>query len=354
MKVLIFATTYIPFIGGAEIAVDEITKRIPDVEFDMITVNLDGKQRKFERIGNVNVYRISGPKILFPIVAFIKSFSLKKKYDLIWSIMASYAGFASLFFKFVKPKVPFLLTLQEGDSKKELKWKFRYVYFLFKMIIKKANMVQAISKYLEDFAKEFNSKTIVIPNGVDVEKFSRPKREIGDEVTLVTTSRLVMKNAVSDIIKSLEYLPENVKLVIVGDGELRSSLEKESDLSRVRFAGQLKHPELIAELQSADIFVRPSLSEGFGNSFVEAMASRLPVIATPVGGIVDFLKDKETGFFCKVNDPRDIAEKVKFIINNPVHTERVVENAYHMVLDRYSWDTISKKMKNSVFDVLFS
>ena len=57
-KVLIFSTAYLPLIGGAEIAVKEITKRLPDWQFDLITAKIKPGLSKFEKIGNINVYRI--------------------------------------------------------------------------------------------------------------------------------------------------------------------------------------------------------------------------------------------------------------------------------------------------------
>ena len=57
-KILIFSIAYHPFIGGAEMAIKEITDRIGDIDFDLITLRFDKNLSKFERIGNLNVYRI--------------------------------------------------------------------------------------------------------------------------------------------------------------------------------------------------------------------------------------------------------------------------------------------------------
>jgi glycosyltransferase involved in cell wall biosynthesis len=158
-NILIFSIAYIPFVGGAELAVKEITDRINDLEFDMITLRFNKNWPKFEKIGNVNVYRISSPKILFPFDAFFKAMTLhmKNRYSLIWSIMANRAGYAALFFKLAHPRVKFLLTLQEGDApdypKKRAGFIWLFVGFLFKKIFIKADCVQAISKFLADWAR---------------------------------------------------------------------------------------------------------------------------------------------------------------------------------------------------------
>ena len=373
-RILIFSTTYYPFIGGAEIAVREITNRITDIEFDLITVNLDGSQTEQETVDRTNVYRIGSGrlgKLFFPIRACLLASRLnrKHKYDAFWSIMASYAGFASLLFSYRHPKIPFILTLQEGDSKKELKAKFQFVWFLFKKIFERAHIVQAISKYLANFSQSVNTDTpvVVIPNGVDVYKFTEDvsaqaeslKKDLNkgsEDVFLVTTSRLVKKNAVRDVIVSLERLPKNVKFLVVGDGPLRLELEKGAKksgvLERVIFVGEIAHNNILPYLKASDIFVRPSLSEGFGNSFVEAMAAGLPVIATPVGGIVDFIENGQTGLLCKVNNPESIAEQVTKLLESPDLGHDLVSNASSLVREKYDWEIIANRMKNEVFGVV--
>ena len=144
-KILIFSLAYSPFWGGAEIAVKEITGRLSDFEFDMITLRFEKKWPEKEGVGNINVFRINSPKLLFPFLAYFKARRLhkKNKYDIVWSIMANRAGFAALFFKLNFPKTKFLLTLQEGDPfnhpKKRAGIIWLAVGWLFKYIFRKAD-----------------------------------------------------------------------------------------------------------------------------------------------------------------------------------------------------------------------
>ncbi len=355
-KILIFSTAYFPFVGGAEVAVKEITDRIGDIQFDIITLRFNRKDLAKEKIGNVNVYRVGGGKLLFPFFACVKASALHKKndYDAIWAMMAAYAGFAALFFKLKHPKIPYLLTLQEGDPIDYIKKKVRFVYPLFKKIFTKADMIQAISNYLADWAKEMGVKCPIeiVPNGVDVNKFKSQILNLKnrEEKILITTSRLVKKNGVDDVIMAMRHLPDGVKFYIIGDGPERKNYEllvAEHKLrDRVRFFGYLPHEEIVKYLRNADIFIRPSLSEGMGNSFIEAMAAGIPVIGTPVGGIPDFLHDGETGLFCEVRAPKSIAEKVQILLENNELSQKIVSNAQKMVAEKYDWNLIVKKMKN--------
>jgi len=385
-RILIFSTTYHPFVGGAEVAIKEITDRLGgDFEFDMITLRFDKKLSEVEKIGNINVYRIGfvsdspsmsdlvkSPlklnKYLFPFLAWWKAGDLhsERQYNAVWAMMAAFAGFGAVFFEFTHPKVPYLLTLQEGDPIKQIKKKVRFVYPLFKKIFTKADFVQTISNYLADWAKEMGAKKIqVVPNGVDLKIFTKkenspikPKEKI-----LITTSRLVKKNAIDDVIKSLKYLDEEVQFFVLGDGpdenKLKDLVKKEGVTEQVKFLGSIDYTEIPNYLHKSDIFIRPSLSEGFGNSFIEAMASEIPVIATQEGGIADFLfdakrdPDKETtGWAVDVRSPKQIAEMIKDILNNPEKTKNVVATAKKMVFEKYDWNIIAKDMKTKVFNKL--
>ena len=395
-KILIFSTAYFPFVGGAEVAIKEITNRLgDDFEFDMITLRFDKRLPVFEKIGNVNVHRVgfsfNSPdmsdlmkfplkinKLLFPFLSLVKGNRLysEKKYDAIWAMMASFAGFGALFFKFNHSNVKYLLTLQEGDPIPEIKKKVFFIRPLFNKIFTKADKTQVISNYLADWAREMGGKNIeVVPNAVDVNRFSQQysfqelkeiRKKWGNENDkfIITTSRLVKKNAINDVIKSLRYLPKNIKFIILGDGPDKKQLEnlsKQEGLNgRVKFLGLIDYKEIPKYLKSADIFIRPSLSEGFGNSFIEAMASEIPVIATQEGGIADFLFDEKrnsnkesTGWAVDIKSPEQIAKVVKEILDNPEKTAKVVATAKKMVVEKYDWEKIAQDMKQKVFDRLF-
>src|SRR3989344_3176204 len=365
-RVLIFSLAYLPFVSGAELAVKEITDRINDLKFDLITLRFDRKWAKQEKVGNINVYRIDGGKLIFPFLAFLKGLSLnrKNKYNIVWSIMANRAGFAALFFKSWHPKVKYLLTLQEGDTldypEKRMGLAKIFIGGLFRKIFTKADYVQAISNYLADWARNMGAKAPieVVPNGVSVEKSIRSKVhkvKSQNNKIIITTSRLVYKNGIDTLIKAMAILcvqhrMSNIELQILGDGpdekklkELAKELKVE-DI--VQFIGYVKPEKVYDYLAGADIFVRPSRTEGLGSSFLEAMGAGLPIIGTQAGGIPDFLKDGETGLFCKVDDPKDLAEKIKKLMTDEKLAKRISENGHQLVLEKYDWNDIARRMEN--------
>jgi len=379
-KILIFSTAYLPMVGGAEIAVKEITDRMSESEFDLVTARINPSLIEVEKVGRVTVYRVGYgtkfDKFLLPILGTLKARELiaGNSYTHLWSIMAGQASVACAWTKKMFPQIPLVLTLQEGDEEEYLA---RYVggnmflYWLLirpwhLMVFKYANQVTVISEYLRKRAEAtgVHVPIALVPNGVDVGRFqkldSRFKNEEGAEMRkklgfsetdtiLVTTSRLVEKNAVDDIIKALVLLPETVKLLIVGIGPLEASLRAVVSgyqlEKRVVFAGFVTQEEIPKYLKISDIFVRPSLSEGFGNSFIEAMAVGIPVIATAVGGIVDFLADQSTGLFCLTKDPKSIADKVTLLMSDKKLADRLVETAQTMVSARYDWGAVAGRMR---------
>lgn len=377
-RVLIFSTSYSPFMSGAEFALKEITNRLrtEDFCFDMVTMHFDRALPKFEKIGNINVYRISSSKLLFPFLAYFKALTLhrKNKYNIAWSMMAGRNGFAALFFKLTHNRVKFLLTLQEGDRLSYPKERAGALWFLvsglFRKIFTKADFIQVISKHLEKWARDmgYEGALEVVPNGAYIKNFQlsitnfqkdKLRKELGiekNEKVIITTGRLVEKNAVEDIIRALTFLPDNYKLLIAGTGKLFYELRKLTDelqlTKRVLFLGHIEHSEIPQYLHISDVFVRPSLSEGLGNSFIEAMAAHVPVIATEIGGITDFLRDGQTGLFCGVHDPRGISEKIELLMKDNTLREEIIKEASKMVTEKYDWNLIANDMKNKVFDKL--
>jgi glycosyltransferase involved in cell wall biosynthesis len=396
-RVLIFSLAYFPdLIGGAEIAVKEITDRITNsaYQFDMITWRSNSQLPKVEKMGNITVYRIGFGKnkpdlselsrfplllnkYLFPFLSVIKAIKLNisNKYDIIWSVMANYAGFGAMFYKTIFPKCYFVLNLQEGDPIEHIKQRVKRVYPLFVQIFKKADRIVTVSNFLADFAQSMNGcKNIqVIPNGVDQNLFGKEpepmqlqnikynlKKEEND-VFIITSSRLVKKNGVVDVILSLNYLPSNYKFLILGDGPDREQLKlltiEQGLMNRVNFLGHILHDALPYYLKVSDVFIRPSLSEGFGLAFLEAMAAGIPVIGTAVGGTPDCIFDpfhqpnkKPTGLFCKVQDPKDIAEKIELLMKDVRLKDEIVQNATAMIAEKYDWGIVSVQMQE-VFEL---
>ncbi len=367
-RVLIFSTAYLPLVGGAEVALQEITNRLPGWKFELFCAKIKPNLAATERIGQVTVHRCGFgrplDKYLLPLTAVWRALRVGgwRGDKIIWSFLASYNGFAALVYTWFRPQVKMLLTLQEGDPLDYYDRRTGIFSGLHRRIFKRADCVQAISHFLASWAKSMGhaKPVVVIPNGVEVARFSERISE-GDraafraslgycsqDIVMITVSRLVIKNGVDDLVRALAFLPSRYKVLIAGEGEERGKIEKiieELNLKdRVQLLGNRDQRELPKMLQSADLFCRPSLSEGLGISFLEAMAAGIPVIAPPVGGIPDFLQDGETGLFCESRHPESIAKAALRLTEDAHLRSKLIQQAQQMMREVYTWDQIAPKI----------
>ena len=136
--------------------------------------------------------------------------------------------------------------------------------------------------------------------------------------------------------------------MIVGGGPLKESYKLQVTSYKLQdqviFAGSVGYDDLPIYLKISDVFVRPSRSEGLGSAFLEAMAAGVPIIGTKVGGIPDFLEDRRTGLFTKL-DPEDIASKIFILFENTALRHDIIRNGSNLVREKYNWDKIAIQFK---------
>ncbi len=357
-RILLLSTAYLPLIGGSELAIHHIANHLPGYEFDLVTGHYDRTARLMETVGRVRVFRAGGrwariplvlPKLLLPIAIATTALRLMRshRYIAVHAYQASQAAGAAWLIKLFRPHIPLIVTIQEGKNLEQQSWVVRLVR---SVILRRADVITAISEYLAAYARRYSASSVrIIPNGVtihDVPHVHNP------DPTILTVSRLVPKNNIAGVIRAFAIIRHsitNARLAVVGDGPLRPGLEAlASDLgvrSAIDFMGSIPHEQLPVIYAAADVFVRPSLSEGLGSVFLEAMAAGLPVVASPVGGTPDIVREGETGLLCDPDDPADIARAVVRLLEDRPLRERMVLNAERMVREKYDWDIIARHME---------
>ena len=384
-KMLIFSLAYYPSnVSGAEAAIKEITYRInpSDVEFHMVTLLFDRNALRNERMGNVYVHRVGFGGAYLSKMLFVPLSALKAKmldcehhFGALWAMM-TYMLFPVVFSRIVGVRAPHILTLQDGDPYEKVfeRWFIRPVLFILNYGFRTAAMIQAISVFLAEWPRKrgYTGTVELIYNGanprdmkdaVSEEEVEAMKQKLGKkpgDVFLVNTSRLVHQKAFDDIIRALAKLPPNIKLLAVGSGADEAMLKKLADelgvSDRVIFTGQVDRGVVTLYRRAADIFVAPSRSEGLGNAFISALASRLPLIATQVGGMADYVFDEKhnpnthpTAWVIDPDSPDQIVMKVKEILANKEKAREISVYARTIVEKKYDWDNIAKDMRTKVF-----
>lgn len=128
---------------------------------------------------------------------------------------------------------------------------------------------------------------------------------------VLSTSRLTRQKGIDVAVEALSLLPEDVVLVVLGDGPERSLLEA----PRVLLPGRV--PDVTAWLRRASVYVQPSRWEGFGLAVLEAMVCGLPVVATSVSSLPELVADGETGVLVPPDDPAALARGIERALAEP-------------------------------------
>jgi len=233
------------------------------------------------------------------------------------------------------------------DSRPE-PWRHRQ---LRRLIFGLAGEVCAVSYHLRDYHALRTGfpvgKIRVIHNGVDVQQFRADeaarrtaRRRMGiadDEFCIGAIGRLEPIKDIATLIRAAAETPGNCRLLIAGDGGESAAL-RELAQSRlpdcVQFLGEIQEiPEL---LNALDVYALPSLYEGICNSLLEAMASRLPVVATATGGNPEVIVDGESGILFPVGDAGALARALDRLRYDPAFRARLGHAAQERVRSRFS------------------
>ena len=152
-------------------------------------------------------------------------------------------------------------------------------------------------------------------------------------------------------LKELFSAVPGARLAIVGDGPLRSDLERQFEGTATVFTGYMQGAELASVYASADMFVLPSSTETLGLVLLEAMASGCPVVACRAGGVPDAVEDGVTGFLFDPDQDGSFSATVKHAWNSGRQLERIRQNAREDV-ERHSWARATSELRQLYCQVI--
>ena len=214
------------------------------------------------------------------------------------------------------------------------------------------------------------NKCITIFNGIDTALFhpndeyrNAIRRQFGikdQEILLLSAGRLVHEKGHHlniDVLKQVKRQNQNVKLMIVGEGEARQRLEgkvQENGLENdVIFTGFVENADIVKYYNCADIFLMSTLrEEGLPFVLLEVMACAKPVIASRIGGNISVLADNENGIFVSPGDIDELAEKVQSLISNSGFAEKLSLAARESVINEFSDEQMIDKTLEVMYDSL--
>jgi glycosyltransferase involved in cell wall biosynthesis len=239
---------------------------------------------------------------------------------------------------------------------------FRYLTII---TASRAERIRVVSRTIANNLAEdgvSKKKLSVVTSRVNLEKFDykkyiNSKAEVRKKYAVKSEDKLFVFVGRLVVFKGVNYLIEafakckyhNYKLLIIGDGPLRSDLEKiATDLGiyeRLIFIGAIPFEQVPYYLASADAFVMSSTDEGFPRVMLEAMSMKVPVISTLAGGVNDIARDGINGFYCPIMNSIILAETIdRYFVSCKL--DSIVAEAYSMVINEYEQSIAIQKYKN--------
>jgi len=316
-------------IGGAEKLLVEIVPLLIERGVIVDVLLLNGTKTTFytelESLGVTNIFSLGNsyynPKYIFMIMPYLK------KYDLVHVHLfpAQYLVVLAKILSFSKVKL--LFTEHSTGNKRLNNPKLRFIEnFIYKYYSKIICITPQVKNILIDKLGIDASKLLVIENGVNNNKIEKAikydKSNFGysdEDVLLIMVAAFRHEKDQDTVIKSLQKLPQNYKLILVGEGErkeeLKSLIASLNLQERVSFLGIRN--DVYSLLKMSDVAILSSHWEGFGLAAVEAMAAGKPVIGSNVSGLAGVIGTPDL-LFEKGNEV-DLANRIKKLITDHNH-----------------------------------
>jgi glycosyltransferase involved in cell wall biosynthesis len=219
----------------------------------------------------------------------------------------------------------------------------------------KKTYVVSISKSVESHVvsnlKQKKEYSFLLHNAIPPTKPQSIKRIGIKKTRLLFVGRLEKSKSIHTLLKALHVLKKygdtsNFYLTIVGEGSLRKSLEqrtKELQIEElVEFVGSQKDPA--PYFSSSDIFVLPSLWEGFGIVILEAFRAKLPVVASNIEGPSELIQDNVNGLLFEKENEHELANRIISLINDKKKRVILGENGYKTFTEKYHISNYVKQL----------
>jgi len=332
-------------------------------EIDMITLNYTNKEgiiqeEVYEKMG-VRVHKVSKtmPFLLFAPFK-IRRLIKKIKPDIVHAHYVTQYGFCGAFSGFH----PLVISAWGSDVLVDPK-KSKIFGFMVKFGLGGADLITCNGENLKETIMELSKdhqKIKIVYHGVDTKNFNPSKRDKAiikslfkdDFPTVISTRGLKPIYDVESLIKAIPLVLKQVpdaKFIVANNGSQEAHLKelaKSLDiLDSIKFVGMIKHDELPKYLASSDVYVSTSLSDGIALSTMEAMACELTPVITGVGDNKNWVRDGQNGFVVSTKDPKSLAEKIIYLLENEDVRKRFGEVSRKIIEEKGDYYREMEKMK---------
>ncbi|MFT3703610.1 MAG: glycosyltransferase family 4 protein [Agriterribacter sp.] len=356
-----------PAYGGAEISLCrtvDYLKSNYDIEF-VIHPQAVKEVKAFVREPNFSVHYHTVPNnSTYFLTGLFKAYQLTRKVRgiyIIWCHHLDSNRWLQLWLALSKKK--FILAERLIPTSIDQISKSRLTTLIKKFVVKRSfKTVLCGYSQVDNYKAFFNADNcMVIPNSRPIAKieeearlFKSANQEKSNARIIVCVGRLSPQKDQLTLLKAIKIVSKkiDVKLMLVGEGESERELKvfvETNGLQNIFFNGFEKAP--VKFLSQSDLFVLPSLSEGLPGAIIEAMAAKVPVIATDIPGNRELVIDGYTGLLVPVKDEITLAAAIEKMLTNPVLASTLSTNGFRHVLEHYSMDQEKEKWKALVESV---
>jgi glycosyltransferase involved in cell wall biosynthesis len=196
----------------------------------------------------------------------------------------------------------------------------------------------------EELGPVVTARLVRLYHGLDLAAYATNGRHPADPPLVLSVAQLWERKGLRYLIEACAMLRERncvFRCEIVGEGpqraELQALIERLGVGDLVTLTGPLAHPEVVERYRRAAVFVLPCVvtedgdRDGIPNVILEAMAAGLPVISTPVSGIPEVVRDRETGFVVPERDPAAVASAIEIVVADPEGARAIAERGRALV-----------------------
>jgi len=372
MKICHINMFYYPTYGGVEQVMYELAKRQVKEghEVHVFCCDSDKYKRlkaKEEIIDGVHVhrlpywFRLSLSTFIWPSLLWILP---KYKFDIIHTHVSGHAYilFAGIIAKLKKTRHIHTTHCPWTDAFRPFILKpflFLNNVFFNRLAYKLTDKIIAITPWEIPIIKKYASeeKITIIPNGVDEILFKRIKNNrfkkennIKGKIVLFFGRFNPTKgpDKLVEAFKGILKERKDITLVMIGpdEGIKEKVKEMSKGYDKIIIKDPIRDKKKVAEMyQAADVYVLPSYREGLPLTLFEAMASELPIIASPVNGVPFEMKEPDNGYFVSYGDIKGLKYNILEILDNKEISKKMSLNNKEKAKD-YTWNNISKKYMN--------
>jgi len=193
-------------------------------------------------------------------------------------------------------------------------------------------------------------KIFVNQLGIDLSKFSYKNRVAADSFKFLHISNMSPIKGLHYIIESfnrLNKLYTNIELWLVGPYPNEVILQKMIvSNTNIKYFSPVVENKLVDYYHACDLFVHPSLSDGWGMTVMQAMATGLPVILSDMTGASEIIHDGENGWIIPSKNSEELYKRMEFSLNNRERLNSMGLNAFKAVKDAYTWDDYGNRLSN--------